>query len=168
MVITLKAKKFFFIQSPAIGIERKWVLCCLRRADVTIKLILCRAADTALLVLPVTTETSNTQWNFTTYTTFRQGKKRVCVLNMFSQQLPSLRVPFSIPVGYHFCPSFLSTCPQLLTGGDRWAVSRQHDQSRQHVYCIFVPLSSYAIYIRRTLNPLHTSTIGWNLGMCKC
>jgi len=58
--------KFFFIESPAIGIERKWVNFCLCRADITIKLILRLAADTPLLVLPVITETSNTPSNFTT------------------------------------------------------------------------------------------------------
>jgi len=31
----------------------------------------------------------------------------------------------------------------------------------------FILLSSYAIYIRRTLSSLHTSTIGWNFGMCE-
>jgi hypothetical protein len=49
----------FFMESPTIGIERKWVNCCLCRADITIRLILLPAAVTALLVFPEITENMN-------------------------------------------------------------------------------------------------------------
>jgi hypothetical protein len=56
MAFTLKFTNLFFMESPTIGIERKWVNCCFCRADMTIRLILLPAADTALLVLPIITE----------------------------------------------------------------------------------------------------------------
>jgi len=80
---------------------------------------------------------------------------------MSAHQLPSLSCPSSIPVGYDFYPSFLSTCPQLPIGADRWAVSRQH------VYHIYHPPSPYAVYTK-LFSPSYTSTILGNMKPSLC